>query len=1584
MPIAEYDFFKFQVLHRTVPYPPTMSSRSKLSIYSAVNIDLALLSELQNVAELGVFDDLSPLLTFIRKGLLLKVLLNFAHFVSVTDIPKIAQTTLRLAKVLEVVNFILHEVPADSVTSSQAKAKLELLEEKDKITEFYAEIIRNNLKSFYKIFSLRKPSAINPSLRILISLVHFKNHALFADLTDSFDFNHSSLMKLLIPTKDDFERKIIIDRSMRFHFMDFLLAVAETTSPMLRKALLTNFKIMNNFWKYIEMDKYEKLIAVINFIDKSVLSEPLLRRVTKCQILNENFLFKFSSLFAYVKPENTREGEDDDDEFERFKSSFTALMNTLVTDQDKGITFPINEFGSPITVHNKEFKINNKLIYTLLTALRPWESYNQLQYVMTILNHNTELVPPYMNWIVASSGGYHDPSLSSYWIGHTLLYSEILKSEVLPAKVDYISLPPLSSTSLAECLSYTNDLVKQLALQLILLMLNKLKKNKAGQSLIDAVLSNLPSQASYLPLLAHENDLIKFTATTIVRTYEQLAPASSSAAIVAAVKESLAKLDLDKCTKKDLVLLDNYLSIQSNNDLKWWSKLQNGRSFFTSLLKLSKIEFLRPKALAILIKLTSSTIIFNDSNLIDSPLYALIEATSLVVTSSSADKLWNCLDETISRAIKTPYKYLDKSHLEYSDLSVFFVVLLDQFKFIPDYEKDSVLLNWLSQFLTDSVLLGEPEGAMENIIKSSEIPVKLKLRYVKPKNNLTKKFDFAQELYCFNKDISNSVGDQKVFDHVSKLGNYLMSSGLSDKELFSFITDPRHWFFYEAFLSEIKSDTLTLAISLMAELFKQLETDFTKSKLNIFLYGLATKKTSPANQKLLCKFLWIFDDDQLVKISQTLDNEYLVVEALRIIADKELQVSLDLLALSNIAHPDIKSVLSRFEPSTEQLEAIIRKRELHYLLEKASGLLVAQFIHDSDIEDDLLYRIASASKETILKFQARVSKLAMSMRNRDWSIKIFTLCPEIFDQDEILRLMLLEFEGETKLGFSNDFIDAVAAIAKSGIAAVRKQLDRFTVWFHKCMLYITKKLAETLTLSSTFARFLRSVEGLLEVLEHPWRMCPAAILNAQLEVILLHEKWVQLEECTRYANKLLFCSESSGVLGDKLLQIYINNHLNPLKKLPQNTDAALRFQSALLLHRLFQYNIKKASLEAITDQILEMYLGSTRAEDLLLKDVLKLIEKKTSKSWVGKVTSWDFSENLTQSEVELVGEERLIIRDKTSMVVALKKAFVKNTIAAPIRPVDIPDLRKFSDYVNLYNNCFQGPYKHTEYDAEFLMLVILNNEELMIEQEGSVSFSLKRLIETKIFHIFVLKLSNPKLRDVSRIVLNGMCKFIQKQDNGYRDKNILLIYLSSILHTLRVADHQTPLVWYIVGSFAEIIINPSHFLYERVIRFILTTPVYKAFEIPLFHVISNGTSNDDLEEDNYYKQIAWLIEAFIEGTKNEEDLSALRLKGAVEWALNLSNAKYVTGHLRHRIYRFIYRIQSVCREGGDMLITKFAGLSSLEANKLALPKSFSGEQLALNIDQLGVRFGILSQTKRLREWASDDQIRAVKRIRTQN
>ncbi|GEQ66772.1 hypothetical protein JCM33374_g435 [Metschnikowia sp. JCM 33374] len=241
------------------------------------------------------------------------------------------------------------------------------------------------------------------------------------------------------------------------------------------------------------------------------------------------FSFGKPTLFPLVKSENDRQNDNEDmNDFNEFKLNLIKFINTLVSDSNKGITYPV-DFGSPLVVNNITFNINNKLIYTLLTVMKPWDSFNQLQFVMQILNHNHELLPPYMNWIVSNCGGYHDPTLSSYWMGHTLLYSEILKSPHLPVKADFVSLLHLSKSALTECISFPSDMVKQLGLQTILLQLQKLSKAKAvTQSIKDFVLSNLPSHASFLPLLTHKNKLIKLTATSIVTLQEELAPKSSS------------------------------------------------------------------------------------------------------------------------------------------------------------------------------------------------------------------------------------------------------------------------------------------------------------------------------------------------------------------------------------------------------------------------------------------------------------------------------------------------------------------------------------------------------------------------------------------------------------------------------------------------------------------------------------------------------------------------------------------------------------------------------------------------------------------------------------------------------------------------------------------------------------------------------------------------------------------------------------------------------------------------------------------------------------------------------------------------
>ena len=86
------------------------------------------------------------------------------------------------------------------------------------------------------------------------------------------------------------------------------------------------------------------------------------------------------------------------------------------------------------------------------------------------------------------------------------------------------------------------------------------------------------------------------------------------------------------------------------------------------------------------------------------------------------------LDETISRVVRTPYKYLDLSHSQYQDTSIFNVALIEQFKFIlnkkesfnvDDKDEDDVrYINWLFKFFKYLILIGESKESLLLLVKN--------------------------------------------------------------------------------------------------------------------------------------------------------------------------------------------------------------------------------------------------------------------------------------------------------------------------------------------------------------------------------------------------------------------------------------------------------------------------------------------------------------------------------------------------------------------------------------------------------------------------------------------------------------------------------------------------------------------------------------------------------------------------------------------------------------------------------------------------------------------------------------------------
>lgn len=75
-------------------------------------------------------------------------------------------------------------------------------------------------------------------------------------------------------------------------------------------------------------------------------------------------------------------------------------------------------------------------------------------------------------------------------------------------------------------------------------------------------------------------------------------------------------------------------------------------------------------------------------------------------------------------------------------------------------------------------------------------------------------------------------------------------------------------------------------------------------------------------------------------------------------------------------------------------------------------------------------------------------------------------------------------------------------------------------------------------------------------------------------------------------------------------------------------------------------NPGKNSTSLLLEKLVLLYLGSIRLEDLILKSILVKIEANLVKSWVSLILNWELSEEFSSNDLELIGEERLILKDK--------------------------------------------------------------------------------------------------------------------------------------------------------------------------------------------------------------------------------------------------------------------------------------------------------------------------------------------------
>ncbi|KAL6928586.1 hypothetical protein ACO0SA_001914 [Hanseniaspora valbyensis] len=1089
----------------------------------------------------------------------------------------------------------------------------------------------------------------------------------------------------------------------------------------------------------------------------------------------------------------------------------------------------------------------------------------------------------------------------------------------------------------------------------------------------------------------------------------------------------------------ELNIIDKYLELQELNDsYKWWNKNNSELSLFTSLLKMSVTNDsgFTNKIVKILENLIKSHKLFNEEKLLASPIISLLESV-IKFKENDLSNVWKLIDQSVQRTVTTPYKYIDIS-VKYEFCSPLMCCIIEQLPFFIKEDTESVEKKWvvfLMQRLSSIGDIGLKQLLLScDILDNSLIEtVWNEHKDLKLEDSISNLNEFCDAISCINQ--SNKEQSDIIIQTVD---NFLQKISVSDKQKLT-----KSHIFDNIFVSENDNEILSdiLLVLQRNDIIVNLQ-----DKQNIFNHWV--QLLSSKDYKLILAIINQFDKDSFTNfvsnenfnIEQLESNECLLLIFFKLfefkLIDNETSKDIIYQILSKCGslipeeYFDLLSEQINLSDLINDKNVLINSKQFLETLVSTypseSLLYFKNCFNNDQNQNSISMTIFFASLLSNIEDSEITNQLSKSVytliENKDEKVlpQILTFVAEKIDfndseNNEKLLNFLTYLTTESKIKFTAPVVSFITKL----LTTEKINVDTIITWYYKAFLYINKKSAiikETEILNSQFLQLFSKLSELIAII-NPWEYIPKIILNTSLEIILL-QKWAFKKEIIQFFVSLCNSSYDDMFETNKAIQFIFNNESNPFKisqKKSNNTE--IINLTAVMLSSFYYKNIKLNSDVNIALQFVENYEGTTTLKDRIFYNIMQSIESKTSVSWTQRIGSWDFvdiGQDFDQDEE--FEDEKLIVKEKELLSININRKMVTNTI----------NNYRFVDNKNIPSECIDfakwdqilteetliAENNAVIYETRFIMLLILQNKELVnnidIDEDEEIQvsrFNFKSLIRTDLFALIIVSLSYQK--DENSMIAYQILKHMVNTLPKTEEENVKLkidlmikIFLKKILFTfqedkkLTPSEFAPPIFWYMISQISFIILEPKHFLYEQVYKWVLSKPKLVKYELPIMNIFINfQIKNQDFENIN--KCLNWLLRNMNNGLKTIEDINYLKLIKMFDFMLNLSNNCYSNKLTLSNINRFVYNIQKIVNDYS--IITRYGVLSSLEARKYVNDfkikhKNFNNSleeykeylmllQDSLNIKELAIRFGPqLNSNKRLSEWTEDDGLRMIKRV----
>ncbi|EMR08980.1 hypothetical protein PNEG_02755 [Pneumocystis murina B123] len=383
-----------------------------------------------------------------------------------------------------------------------------------------------------------------------------------------------------------------------------------------------------------------------------------------------------------------------------------------------------------------------------------------------------------------------------------------------------------------------------------------------------------------------------------------------------------------------------------------------------------------------------------------------------------------------------------------------------------------------------------------------------------------------------------------------------------------------------------------------------------------------------------------------------------------------------------------------------------------------------------------------------------------------------------------------------------------------------------------------------------------------------------------------------------------------------------------------NTNSAIFFEHRLIIVQLLHYLICNLSTHIslyIIESIYNVYTGTTNAVDVILLDILQKYEEFVRHNFFNKKIILNIQSE-TKKNIPLE-----ISFDTDDITVFLSSEILKKSIYSfPIMKESLLDFSQiYKDDLWLYCDVIENVYDFSFF-LPLVLAYLISNEHILI----------KFLIDSNILGYVLISLSSDD-RTIRKMALTVLSMF-ENKIICFSEKNQILMFFQLLKSSISLSGMELEPIPYVVSLFMalsiQIIINPSHFLFDEVCRFYLQRSKLDFHDIPIFFSLWNSSSD-------YYKQSNWLMSFLSSGLRTLSDYNIYKKRHIFELLCCLFSSEIVTNDIRFKIIKLFWFASNIY-EVNVSLVRDYGILSWID-QQIAICKDGT---LKIMLERLFLRF----------------------------